>query len=111
MNHMSCAVEIGLSGLGFDETLIQYVRRCCTRAESGLGRRFRWQVELASKPGRDEVDVTVCGFLGSEELRPARARDLDGMLAVRNAFARFEAGARVRQQRGSSPPPMDLAAE
>lgn len=89
---MNSAIEIDMSGLGLDEALIHYVRRCCTRLEESLGRRCRWSVALASIPERESIEVSVTGYLGGSEPRRARARELDGMLAVRNAFARLEAG-------------------
>jgi len=80
-------IEIGLEGVGFDETLVYFARRCCRRAEQALGRPATWRVEITSPPDRQDVEAGVQVWLDAQRYHVASARELDPVLAVRNAFA------------------------
>ncbi|MGE0789411.1 MAG: hypothetical protein AB7S26_27300 [Sandaracinaceae bacterium] len=78
--------------MGFDESLIDYVRGCCSSSEQILGGRLSWAIELRGRPSALPsriVEVSLAGNFPSGRRNRVQSSHADGRVAVRHAFARF----------------------
>ncbi|MGE0789417.1 MAG: hypothetical protein AB7S26_27330 [Sandaracinaceae bacterium] len=87
---MDCIVEIGVSDVNFDESMIRYVRSCCATSESRLSQRLRWTVDLLRTSRADpRVEVSLTAIFEGGARRSVHAHDADPWHAIRSAFASF----------------------
>jgi hypothetical protein len=94
-------LDLTLRNVGRSPELVAYARRLCERTERALGKKLRWNVTAVRQNRRKNVCVEVSA--GDDDVFGVGV-DQDEFLAMRNAFAFFEAP--VRSSYAPPPPTM-----